>query len=100
MKAKRSSSGQLRQLLLAKLQVTERHLNRLIAKEAQKLPGTREEALWSLCYQRGLHLNKYLTSEELGRFRSLSQQNPKGLTVNLNPGRDLNVARRDVNIKK
>jgi len=95
MKAKNSSFKKLKPILLDKLGVTNRHLNRLIKREAQRLPGTREEALWSLCYIKDIPLNQYLSKTELSQFRKNVKQNI-GLVFNVKTGRDLNMAKRDI----
>jgi len=95
MKTKNSSFKKLKPILLDKLGITNRHLNRLIEREAQRLPGTREEALWSLCYINTIPLNQHLNKIELCQFRKNVKQNV-GIVLNMKPGRDLNMAKRNI----
>ncbi len=64
-------NAQLREDLLKKLNIGPRRLNQIAAKRAAELPSSHEEAVYTIAYENGLKLSKYLTSEELGSVRAL-----------------------------
>jgi hypothetical protein len=60
---------ELRADLLAKLNVGDRHLRRLIADRASELPSTNEQALFVLAHENNLKLSRYLTAEQIAEVR-------------------------------
>ncbi|MEX2645048.1 MAG: Swt1 family HEPN domain-containing protein [Gaiellaceae bacterium] len=68
---------QLREDLLKKLGVGWRRLNQLAAQRAAELPASHEEAIYTLAYEHGLTLSKYLTREEVAEIRALVAQSPR-----------------------
>lgn len=69
-------SKELKEHLLAKLDVGPRQLRRLIANRAAELPSTNEQALYTLAHDNGLKLSHYLTADQIAEVRGLVQALP------------------------
>ena len=69
-------SKELKEHLLAKLDVGPRQLRRLIANRAAELPSTNEQALYTLAHDNGLKLSHYLTADQIAEVRGLLQARP------------------------
>jgi hypothetical protein len=62
---------ELREHLQQKLEVSPRHLRRLIATKAAELPSTNQQALFVLAHEHRMRLADYMTSEQIAEVRSL-----------------------------
>ncbi len=67
---------EMKEHLLAKLDIGPRQLRRLIAKRAAELPSTNEQALFTLAHDNGLKLSHYLTADQIAEVRTLVQARP------------------------
>ena len=65
---------ELREDLLAKLQIGQRRLNQLASKKAADLPGNHDEAIYTIAYENGIKLSKYLSKEQVAEVRALVAQ--------------------------
>ena len=64
---------ELKEHLQQKLNISSRHLRRLIANRAAELPSTNQQALFVLAHENSLKLSNYLTAEQIGEVRGLLQ---------------------------
>jgi hypothetical protein len=76
---------QLREDLLKKLGIGRRRLNQLASQRAAELPGSHEEGIYSIAYENGLMLSKYLSKEEMAEVRTLVAQHRPAASASTPP---------------
>jgi hypothetical protein len=66
-----ATNRQLKDDLLARLNVTERRLGQLAQERKRQLPMGTEQAVYTIAHEHGVDVSKYLSHEEVGEVRRL-----------------------------